>query len=92
MSSLNYKALNGAVLVEAIKEEKKTQAGLYLPETKRQSSLVKARVLIVDQEDKYIREGDIIFYRKGLGVDTEIDGQLGVLLKTNQIEFFGRNE
>lgn len=93
---MKRKAVNGNVVVEQIKEEKRSASGLYLVEgATSRGKINKAKVFMVDEDvekEAYLRKGDTVYHRPGKGYEVELDGSTYLILKNTDLELVESEE
>ena len=77
--------LKGKLLVSVIDNYKKTEGGIFLPDTiESKTSLGK---VVVSRGDE-VKEGDTVIYMKGHGVDVKVDGVEYFLMDEKHVLYF----
>ena len=80
------KAVNDYIVVEPIKEEKKTSGGLLLTdETDSDNRYKKAKVVSVGNLAEIIKEGSIVMYDQHAGHDISYEDLLYKVIKLRDI-------
>ena len=80
------KAINDYVVVETIKEEKKTSGGLLLTDdTDSDNRYKKAKVVSVDNLAEIIKEGTIVMYDMHAGHDIAYEDLIYKVIKLRDI-------
>jgi len=80
------KAVNDYVVVETIKEEKKTSGGLLLTDdTDVDNRYKKAKVVSVGNLAEIIKEGSIVMYDQHAGHDIAYEGLLYKVIRLRDI-------
>lgn len=84
----------GVVVVEPAKTERKTDSGIYLPETSSEEKPAQGRVLAVGKEGKDekgnkttppCKVGDTVIYKKWGGSEVKLDGKEYLFAKFEDI-------
>lgn len=73
-----FKAVTGRVIAQLIKEERKTQSGLVLPE-ENMKDLTYWKARVIDSNDNVIKKDDVIIIGKYAG-STLVDDYVSVLV------------
>lgn len=73
-----FKAVTGRVIAQLIKEERKTQSGLVLPE-ENMKDLTYWKARVIDSNDNVIKKDDVIIFGKYAG-STLIDDYVSILI------------
>ncbi len=90
---MKIRPLQDRVIVRRVKEEEKTQGGLFIPDTAKEKP-VEAIVLAVGNgkvlEDGTVRkleikEGDRVLFGKYTGSEVKIDGEEALILREDDI-------
>jgi chaperonin GroES len=78
--------LKDRVLIQPVKEPKKTKGGIYIPESAKEKPQ-QAIVVEVGDDKKNItvKKGDRVIYEKFGGTEIEIDGETHLIIKMNEI-------
>jgi len=80
------KAVNDYIVVEPIKEEKKTSGGLLLTDdTDTDNRYKKAKVVSVGNLAELIKEGSIVMYDQHAGHDITYDNLLYKVIKLRDV-------
>jgi chaperonin GroES len=80
------KAVNDYIVVEPIKEEKKTSGGLLLTDdTDTDNRYKKAKVVSVGNLAELIKEGSVVMYDQHAGHDISYDGLLYKVIRLRDI-------
>jgi len=80
------KAVNDYIVVEPIKEEKKTSGGLLLTDdTDTDNRYKKAKVVSVGNLAELIKEGSVVMYDQHAGHDISYDGLLYKVIKLRDV-------
>ena len=90
---MKIKPLKDRVLIQPIKEPKKTKGGIYIPESAKEKPLF-ANVVEVGpggysddgkKIDMEVTKGDRVIYEKYGGTEIEMDGETYLLVKMDDI-------
>lgn len=92
-SKVNLKLTAGYVLIEPAEAERKTDSGIYLPETSEEKPQ-KGKVLAVGDDEitdsgvkkkAPVKTGDTVIYKKWGGTEVKIDGKEYLFAKFDDI-------
>lgn len=82
----NVKPLGENVLVEPMQAKKKTEHGIYLPETSSKEMPQEGKVIAVgDSEDIKVKKGQIVIFRKYSGTEIKADEKELMIIKNEDI-------
>lgn len=82
----NVKPLGENVLVEPMLAKKKTEHGIYLPETSSKEMPQEGKVVAVgDSEDIKVKKGQIVIFRKYSGTEIKADEKELMIIKNEDI-------
>ncbi len=74
------------VLVRPEKSGKKTETGIYLPESASEEQPQEGRVIAVgDSKDIKVKKGQKVIFRKYSGTEVEISGEQYIIIKNEDI-------
>ena len=91
---MKIRPLHDKVLVERVKQELKTKAGIFIPENATQEKPVEGKVIAVgsgsrDENGKVhpldVKKGDNILFAKWGGTEVKINGKEYLILKESDI-------
>ena len=75
MSKTNVRPLGENILIAPEKAEKKTSAGIYLPENASEERPQQGKVIAVGDSEKIkVKKGQIVVYTRYSGAEVKIDG------------------
>ena len=83
---MNLKPIGERVVIKKLEAEKKTQSGIFLPESAQEkpqyAEVVAISNDILNDQDKKdsLKEGDKVIYSQYAGTDVKIDGENYVVL------------
>jgi len=77
--------LGERLLIKPIKEEKKTEGGIVLPDSAKEKAEVVAVGKIDDEEKFDIKVGDKVIYSKYAGTEIKIDDEDYIIIDVNDI-------
>jgi chaperonin GroES len=76
MAKTNVKPLGENVLIAPEKPEKKTSAGIYLPESSSEERPQQGKVIAVGESEKIkVKKGQTVVYSRYGGSEVKIDGE-----------------
>jgi len=83
---MKVKPLKDRVLIQPVKEPKKTKGGILIPESAKEKPQ-QAIVVEVGDDKKNItvKKGDRVIYEKFGGTEIDIDGEPHIIIKMNEI-------
>ena len=82
----NVKPLWENVLVEPMQAKKKTEHGIYLPETSSKEMPQEGKVIAVgDSEDIKVKKGQVVIFRKYSGTEIKADEKELMIIKNEDI-------
>lgn len=74
------------VLIKPEKPEKKTKAGIFLPESASEEKPQEGKVIAVGDSDKIkVKKGQRVIFEKYSGTDIKIEGEECVIIKNENI-------
>lgn len=86
MQTKDRKPVNRCVVVEEIKEERKTASGILLMEKETRGRIRKGIVYLADKnvkEEAGIQEGCTVYFRPGAGQDISLDDKNYLILRAD---------
>ncbi len=72
---MKIKPLGKRIVVKALKQEEKTEGGIYLPETASKEKPQQGKVTAVGSEFKGVKVGDTVIFAKYGGTEIKIDDE-----------------
>ncbi len=75
---MKFKAVPGRVIAQLIKEERKTESGILLPE-QSMKDLTYWKACVVDSQDELVKNNDVIIFGKYAG-STLVDDYVSVVV------------
>jgi len=69
---MNIKPLGNRIVVKPVKQENKTEAGIYLPDTASKDKPQQGEVIAVGPDFKGVKKGDKIIFAKYGGTEIKI--------------------
>lgn len=88
MKKKKFQPIHDLVLVKPIPPETKTAAGLIIPDSaieKQCRGTVITHGDGIKDEPMTVKKGDVVLYRKNAGMEVEVEGELHLLMKENEI-------
>jgi len=86
MAKTNIKPLGENVLVEPMQAKKKTEYGIYLPETSSKEMPQEGKVIAVgDSKDIKVKKGQVVIFRKYSGTEIKADEKELMIIKNEDI-------
>lgn len=83
---MKVKPLKDRVLILPVKEPKKTKGGIYIPESAKEKPMEAVVVEVGDDKKNIlVKKGDRVIYEKFGGTEIEIDGEMHLIVKMNDI-------
>ena len=83
---MTVKPLGERLLIKPIKEEKKTEGGIVLPDTAKEKPQKAEVIAIGDKvEDLDIQVGDKVIFAKYAGTEIKIDDEDYIIIEVNDI-------
>lgn len=72
---MKMKPLGKRIVVKALKQEQKTEGGIYLPETASKEKPQQGEVTAVGDEFKEVKIGDKVVFAKYGGTEIKLEGE-----------------
>jgi chaperonin GroES len=86
MSKGTIKPLGENVLVKPEKSEKKTGAGIYLPDSASEEKSQEGKVIAIGEDKKIkVKKGQKVVFRPYSGTELKIDGEECIIIKNEDI-------
>ncbi|NTW30636.1 MAG: co-chaperone GroES [Candidatus Moranbacteria bacterium] len=86
MSKSNVRPLGENVLVSPEKPEKKTSAGIYLPDNASEERPQQGKVIAVGDSDKIkVKKGQTVIYTRYGGAEIKVDGEDYVIVSMKEL-------
>lgn len=86
MKKETIQPLGENVLVRLVKAEKKTKAGIYLPESASEDRPQEGRVIAIGKSDKIkVKKNQKIIFAKYSGTEIKMDGEEYMIIKNEDI-------
>jgi chaperonin GroES len=86
MSKTNVKPLGENVLIAPEQPEKKTSAGIYLPESASGERPQQGKVIAVGESDKIkVKKGQTVVYNRYGGAEVKIDGEEYLIVSSKDL-------
>lgn len=71
---MNFQPLGDRVLVEVVKEEKKTASGIIIPDTAKEKPS-RGKIVAISEDVKNINVGDNVIFTKYAGTELKLDNK-----------------
>ena len=84
---MKIKPLGKRVLIKPVKEEEKTNGGIFIPETakeKKKQGIV-IEVGTVEDKDFPVKKGDVVLYTGYSSEELEVDGEKYLILESKDV-------
>lgn len=86
MKKETIQPLGENVLVKAVKAEKKTKAGLYLPESANEDRPQEGKVIAIGESEKIkVKKDRKVIFAKYSGTEIKMDGEEYLIIKNEDI-------
>lgn len=86
MNTVNVKPLGKNILVLPQKAEKKTDTGIFLPDTAAEERPQQGKVIAVGESDKItVKTGQTVIYTRYGGTEVKIDGKEYLIVKNEDV-------
>ncbi|MEI6650504.1 MAG: co-chaperone GroES [Candidatus Moraniibacteriota bacterium] len=86
MSKTNVRPLGENILIAPEKAEKKTSAGIYLPENASEERPQQGKVVAVGESEKIkVKKGQTVIYTRYGGTEVKIDGEEYLLVTVKDV-------
>ena len=82
---MNIKPLGGRIVVKPLKQEEKTEGGIYLPETANKEKPQRGDVIAVGPDFKGVKKGDKVLFAKYGGVEIEVEDEEYLVLNEDDV-------
>lgn len=86
MSKTNVRPLGENILIRPEKAEKKTDAGIYLPDNASEERPSQGKVIAVGDSEKIkVKKGQTVIYARYGGTEVKIDGEEHILVVVKDV-------
>lgn len=86
MRKTNVRPLGENILVAPEKAEKKTAAGIYLPENASEERPQQGKVVAVGESEKVkVKKGQVVIYNRYGGTEVKIDGEEYLIVSVKDV-------
>lgn len=86
MKSAKVKPLGDNILVQPEKADKKTSAGIFLPETASEDKPQEGKVIAVgENKDIKVKKNQRVIYRRYSGTEIKIEGEDYLIVKNEDV-------
>jgi len=82
---MNIKPLGERIVVKPLKQEDKTEGGIYLPETASKERPQKGEVMAVGPDFEGVKKGDTVIFAKYGGTEVKIDDEEYLVLGEDDV-------
>jgi len=82
---MNIKPLGERVIVKPIKQEEKTEGGIYLPDTASKEKPQQGDVIAVGPDFKGVKKGDKVLFAKYGGTEIKIEDEEYLVLGVDDV-------
>ncbi len=82
---MKIKPLGERIVVKPIKQEEKTEGGIYLPETASKEKPQRGDVIAVGADFKGVKKGDKVIFAKYGGTEIKIDDEEYLVLGEDDV-------
>ncbi len=82
---MKIKPLGGRIVVKPLKQEEKTEGGIYLPETANKEKPQRGDVIAVGPDFKGVKKGDKVLFAKYGGTEIEIEDEEYLVLSEDDV-------
>ncbi len=82
---MKIKPLGERIVVRPIKQEEKTEGGIYLPETASKEKPQRGDVIAVGADFKGVKKGDKVIFAKYGGAEIKIDDEEYLILGEDDV-------
>ena len=81
---MNFKPLGKRVLVKRVEETNTTSSGIIIPDNAKEKPS-RGNIMAVSSEVKELKKGDEVVFGKYSGNEVSIDGEVYIVLETDDI-------
>ena len=82
---MNIKPLGERIIVKPLKQEEKTEGGIFLPETASKEKPQQGNVIAVGPDFKGVKKGDKVLFAKYAGAEVEIENEKYLVLGEDDV-------
>lgn len=82
---MNIKPLGERIIVKPLKQEEKTEGGIFLPETANKEKPQQGNVIAVGPDFKGVKKGDKVLFAKYAGTEVEIENEKYLVLGEDDV-------
>ena len=82
---MNIKPLGGRIVVKLVKQDEKTEGGIYLPETANKEKPQRGDVIAVGPDFKGVKKGDKVLFAKYGGTEIKIEDEEYLVLSEDDV-------
>ena len=82
---MKIKPLGERIVVKPLRQEEKTEGGIYLPETAGKDKPQQGEVIAVGPDFKGVKRGDIVIFAKDGGTEIKVDNEQYLVLTADDV-------
>jgi len=82
---MKIKPLGERIVVKPLKQEEKTEGGIYLPETASKDKPQRGKVIAVGPDFKDVKKGDTVIFAKYGGTEIKVDEEDYLVLGVDDV-------
>jgi len=82
---MNIKPLGERIIVKPLKQEEKTEGGIFLPETASKEKPQRGNVIAVGPDFKGVKKGDKVLFAKYAGTEIKIEDEEYLVLGEDDV-------
>jgi chaperonin GroES len=82
---MKIKPLGERIVVKPVKEEEKTEGGIYLPETASKEKPQQGKVIAVGSDFKGVKKGETVIFAKYGGTEIKIENEDYLVLGVDDV-------
>ena len=82
---MKIKPLGERIVVKPLKQEEKTEGGIYLPETAAKDKPQQGEVIAVGSDFKGVKKGDTVIFAKYGGTEIKVENEEYLVLAADDV-------
>ncbi|MBA7483836.1 10 kDa chaperonin [subsurface metagenome] len=82
---MKIKPLGKRIVVKPLKQEEKTEGGIYLPETASKDKPQQGEVIAVGSDFKGVKKGDMVIFAQYGGTEIKVDNDEYLVLTADDV-------
>lgn len=82
---MKFRPLGERALVRMVEREQKTESGIVLPDTAKETPQTAEVVAVGDDDDLEVNKGDVVIFAKYAGTEIKLDGEDYTILDAEDI-------